>query len=264
MTIITLMTDFGLKDGNVGVMKGVIAGIAPQAQIIDISHLISPQNIPEAALIFLRSTPFFPPGTIHVVVVDPGVGTTRRPMAARLGDQYFVGPDNGIITMTLDRLEAQGQSFACYQLDRARYWLDKVSHVFHGRDIFAPVAAHLATGVPLEQVGSPFSDPSRLPIPLPQRTVSGWRGEVIHVDHFGNIASNLRIEQIQKNQSPTIVLCGIKIEGLVDTFGERPMGELVALFGSTGNLIVAEVNGNAATRLGAKIGDAFEIILPTR
>ena len=109
MALITLMTDFGLKDGNVGVMKGVIAGIAPQAQVVDLSHLISPQNIPEACLILARSAPYFPPGTIHVVVVDPGVGTARRPMAARLGEQYYVGPDNGTITLLLERLEKRGE-----------------------------------------------------------------------------------------------------------------------------------------------------------
>ena len=118
LTIITLMTDFGLKDGNVGVMKGVIAGIAPQAQVIDISHLIPPQDIPEAALIFLRSAKYFPDGTIHVVVVDPGVGTSRRPMAARLGSQYYVGPDNGTLTMLLERCDGLGAEAVFYHLDR--------------------------------------------------------------------------------------------------------------------------------------------------
>ena len=264
MTIITLMTDFGLKDGNVGVMKGIIAGITPQAQIIDLSHLISPQNAPEAALILLRSAPYFPAGTIHTVVVDPGVGTKRRPMVARLGDQYFVGPDNGIITMLLDRLEAQGQSWAGYDLDRPQYWLSQVSHVFHGRDIFAPAAAHLAAGVTLEELGTPFSDPVRLPLPQPERSPTGWRGEVIHIDHFGNVASNIRIENMQKDEKATVSLCGVDIQGMVDTFGERPDGALVALFGSTGNLIVSVVNGDAAQRLSVKIGDEVKVTLPDR
>jgi hypothetical protein len=264
VTIITLTTDFGLKDGNVGVMKGVIAAIAPQAQIVDLSHLISPQNIPEAALILLRSAPYFPPRSIHVAVIDPGVGTSRRPMAAQLGEQYFVGPDNGLITLLLERLENQGQSWACYHLDRPQYWLSRVSHVFHGRDIFSPVAAHLASGVPIAELGEPIDNPVRLPLPRPVQTETGWRGEVIHIDHFGNIASNIRIDHMQKNEHAVIILCGVYIDGMVDTFGERPPGALIALFGSTGNLIVSEVNGNAAQRLGAQIGNAFEVILPSR
>lgn len=261
MTIITLMTDFGLKDGNVGVMKGVIAGIAPQAQVVDISHLIGPQNIPEAALILLRSAPYFPANTIHVVVVDPGVGTQRRPMAARLGEQWYVGPDNGTITLLLEKVEKLAQHCTFYHLDRPQFWLPQVSHVFHGRDIFAPMAAHLANGVKLEQTGSPFLDPLRLQLPQPQRSPSGWRGQVIHIDHFGNLATNLRVEHLEKSDLVTVSLGGVNIHGMVDTFGERPPGSLVALFGSTGNLIVAVVNGSAAERLGIAAGDPVQVTL---
>lgn len=263
MTIVTLMTDFGLKDGNVGVMKGVILGIAPQARLVDVSHLISPQNVAEAALIFFRSAPYFPAGTIHIVVVDPGVGTARRPLAARLGEQLYVGPDNGTITMLLDRYEREGKDCAFFHLDRPRFWLPQPSHVFHGRDIFAPVAAHLAAGVPLEEVGSPVRDPVRLALPQPERTAHGWRGQVIHVDHFGNIASNIRIEHLQQvlvsREQVRVRAGGFEIDGLVNTFGERPPGTLVALIGSTGNLLVCEVNGNAAARLNVRVGDPFEV-----
>ena len=140
MAIITLMTDFGLKDGNVGVMKGVIWNICPEAQIADLSHLIGPQNIREAALILARSAPYFPKGTIHVVVVDPGVGTERRAMAAHLGDYFYVGPDNGIITLLLERAVAENQTCEYVRLDSPKFRLPIVSHVFHGRDIFAPAA----------------------------------------------------------------------------------------------------------------------------
>ena len=143
MSLITLLTDFGLKDGNVGVMKGVILGIAQDATIVDLSHHISPQNVHEAALILLRSVSYFPASTIHVVVVDPGVGTSRRPIAAQLGDQYFVGPDNGVITMLLDFTKKQGLTVKIFHLNQPQYWLAEVSNVFHGRDIFAPAAGHL-------------------------------------------------------------------------------------------------------------------------
>lgn len=263
MPIISLMTDFGLKDGNVGVMKGVIWKIAPNAQISDLSHLIAPQNIREAALILARSAPYFPDYSIHVVVVDPGVGTARRPMAAQIGTQYYVGPDNGTITLLLEQAETTGQKTCFIHLDRPKYWLPNISHVFHGRDIFAPVAAHLASGVPLAELGSVFDHPVRLSLPRPEKTAHGWRGEIIHIDHFGNAASNIREENLAdalKLPEKVIVrVGGTEIRGLVNTFGERAPGELVALLGSTGNLIVSVVNGSAQARLNLKVGDIFDV-----
>ncbi len=266
MPVISLMTDFGIKDGNVGVMKAVIWGICPSAQITDLSHVVAPQNVREAALLLFRSAPYFPPGSIHVVVVDPGVGTARRPMAARVGEQVYVGPDNGTLTLLLERAEREKKPIACIHLTRPEYWLPEVSHVFHGRDIFAPAAGHLAAGVRLDVLGVPFSDPVLLALPRPERTLCGWRAEVIHIDHFGNVASNLRIEELdevlQYKEQAIIRLGQVEITGLVDTFGERPPGALIALFGSTGSLIVSVVNGSAASRLNVKIGDPFEVILP--
>jgi S-adenosyl-L-methionine hydrolase (adenosine-forming) len=263
MRMITLMTDFGLKDGNVGVMKGVIQGIAPGVQIVDITHIIAPQDIREGALILRRSAPYFPPQTIHVVVIDPGVGTARRPIAVQLGEQYFVGPDNGVITMLLEYAVQHSWPVAFYHLDRPQFWLPQVSHVFHGRDIFAPSAAHLASGRDLADLGTPIDDPVRLALPQPKRTPSGWLGEVIHIDHFGNLASNILAEHLpeaaQVPQKFAVRLGRAEIHGLVRAFGERPPGELVALFGSTGNLIVSVVNGSAAEALGARVGDPFEV-----
>jgi S-adenosyl-L-methionine hydrolase (adenosine-forming) len=266
MAIITLMTDFGIKDGNVGVMKGVIWGICPQAQISDLSHMIGAQNVREASLILARSAPYFPKGTVHVVVVDPGVGTARRPMAARIGDWFYVGPDNGTVTLLLERADKEGWPCAFVQLDRTEYWLSDVSYVFHGRDIFSPVAAHLANLVPLLNLGTPFNDPVRLQLPQPQRTANGWLGEVIHIDHFGNIASNIRVENLgdalQNKDIIVVKLNGVEIKGMVNTFGEREKGSVVALLGSTGNLIVSVVNGNAAVKLNVKIGDQIEALFP--
>jgi S-adenosyl-L-methionine hydrolase (adenosine-forming) len=260
---ITLMTDFGLKDGNVGVMKGVILGIAPQVNIVDLSHLIAPQDVREAALILVRSAPYFPPETIHVVVVDPGVGTARRPVAAHLGEQYFVGPDNGVITLLLEHAERLAWPVSFVHLDRPQFWLPEVSHVFHGRDIFAPSAAHLANGESLSALGTPINDPVRLALPRPEPTASGWRGEIIHIDHFGNLASNIRLEHLPEWQSSPekfiVRVCGVEIHGLVKTFGERSPGELAALFGSTGNLIVSVVNGSATQVLAAKVGERFDV-----
>ncbi len=256
---ITMITDFGIKDGNVGVMKGVIWGIAPHTQIADLSHTVQPQNVREAALILFRAMPYFPPGTVHLVVVDPGVGTERRPIAARLGPYKVVGPDNGFITLALEYAEQQHWPIRFVHLDQPQYWLPQVSHVFHGRDIFAPVAAYLSDGLLELALGPVIEDPVRLQLPRPERTPTGWRGEIIHVDHFGNLSTNIRIEHLGDMPGAIVRLGGVEIRGMVKTFGERAPGELVALYGSTGNLIVSVVNGSAAARLGAAVGDAVEV-----
>ena len=260
MGIITLTTDFGIKDGNVGVMKGVIWSIAPEVQITDLSHMIGPQNVTEAALVVARSAPYFPPGTVHVVVVDPGVGTIRRPIAARLGSQFFIGPDNGFLTLLLERAEHDGEVVEVVHLDQPRYWLKEVSHVFHGRDIFSPCAAHIANGIALRDLGSLVHTPVRLVLPQPQRTPYGLQGEIIHMDHFGNISTNIRREHLGTPAQVTFKLCGFEIHGMQRTFGERPAGELIALYGSTGSLIFSVVNGSAAQRLAPKIGDQVDVV----
>lgn len=266
MKLVTLLTDFGLKDGNVGVMKGVILGMAPDTHIVDLSHQISPQDVREGALILARSVPYFPAGTIHVAVVDPGVGTARRPIAAQIGAQRFVLPDNGLLTLLLERAEGQVESgeparVEIVHLDRPRYWLPQVSQVFHGRDIFAPVAGHWVSGVPLHELGTPVYDPVRLEFPRPQPTPTGWRGEVIHIDHFGNLSTNIRYEHLGEAPVARVRICGVEIAGMIRTFGERSPGDLVALYGSTGNLIICQVNGSAARQLGAVVGEPVEVIL---
>lgn len=255
MSIVTLTTDFGLKDGNVGVMKGIIWNLAPRAHIADLSHQISPQNIAEAALILSRSAPYFPPDTVHIVVVDPGVGTSRRPIAARIGEQLFVGPDNGFLTLLLEHAEQVHLDTEFIHLNRPQFWLPDISHVFHGRDIFAPVGGHLASGTPLLALGSSITDLVRLPMARPQPIPEGYQGEIIHVDHFGNLSTNLRLTDLAGRTSLSIQLRGREIPGLYDTFGELPPGSLMALIGSTGSLIVSEVNGSAAQTLGAQPGD---------
>jgi S-adenosylmethionine hydrolase len=259
LTVISLMTDFGIKDGTVGVMKGVIWGICPTAQISDLSHVVQAQNIREAAYIFARSIPYYPKGSVHVVVVDPGVGTKRRPMAARIGDWFYVGPDNGTISGLLDRAEHSGWTTQFVELNRIRYWLPVISFVFHGRDIFSPVAAHLANGTPISDLGTPFNDPVRIDLPKPVRMEYGWRGEVIHIDHFGNISTNISAEHLdtalERKESIRVNLLGTEINGMVNTFGERPAGETIALINSTGNLTVAVVNGSAERALGVKPGN---------
>jgi S-adenosylmethionine hydrolase len=240
-------------------MKGVIYRIAPDARIVDISHLISPQAILEGSLVWNRSCSFFPEGTVHVGVVDPGVGTQRRPIAARLGKYFYVCPDNGLITPMLEQAEQAGEVVQIVHLDQPRFWLPQISNVFHGRDIFSPVAAHLANGVPLEEVGTPISDPVRRPLPHPERLESGWRGQIVTVDHFGNLGTNITQEMIQGQGGLKFQVAGRTITGLSKTFGEKASGELVAFIDSDGCLAIAIVNGDAAGAFDARPGDPVEV-----
>jgi S-adenosylmethionine hydrolase len=259
--IITLTTDFGQSDYDAGVLSGVIWSIAPQARLVDLTHGIERHNVLEAALMLERCTPYFPPGTIHVVVVDPGVGTQRRGLAARLGDLCFVGPDNGLLTPLLKRALSLAGPVEMVHLDQPRFWLPKVSAIFHGRDVFAPVAAHLANGVRLSELGSPVTDPIRLEFPQPQRSAQGWRGSVLHVDAFGNLSTNLDRTHAPLNHAVKIKISDAQIDGLVATFGDGQPGQLVALFDSSDKLCISAVNGNAASRLQVGVGDPLEVLV---
>jgi S-adenosyl-L-methionine hydrolase (adenosine-forming) len=261
MKFITLLTDFGVRDGYVGVMKGVIYGIAPHVQIADISHTISPQNVLEGALAIGRVAPYFPPGTVHIAVVDPGVGTARRPIAARIGSQYFVGPDNGLFTVLVERAERSRDHVSLVHLDRPRFWLPNVSNVFHGRDLFSPVGAHLANEIPLEDVGTRIDDVVRLEIPRVEQSPTGFRGEVTSIDHFGNLATNITRDHLtgMELKSLKVTVGGTEIKGLVSTFGDRSPGELIALFGTANDLTVSIVNGSAARHLNVRVGEPVEV-----
>ena len=259
MAVISLMSDFGLKDGNVAVMKGIIWQIAPSAQIVDISHLIQPQNVQEAALIIYRAASDFPPNSIHVIVVDPGVGTSRRPIAAKIGNQYFVCPDNGVLTFFLDDADNHYCSIQSVHLDKAQFWLPKLSYVFHGRDIFAPIAAHLFKGAELTDIGSQINNLKRFQFPYPIRIDNGWQGEIIYIDNFGNIVTTIHNSQVEMKKDFITKLCGVEIVGVVKTFGEKLPGEIIAFLGCGNRLIVAMVNGNAARKINAKIGDPVNV-----
>lgn len=259
MKIITITTDFGQREGYVGVMKGVIFSIAPQVEIIDLTHEVPPQDILSGQIILDDSVPYFPAGTIHIAVVDPGVGTTRRPIAARLGEQYFVGPDNGLITPLLERAEADRLPVEIVRLTDPTYWLKDVSNVFHGRDIFAPVAAHIAAGVPLFEMGEQINDPVRLEMPEPVFLDNGWRGQVIQVDHFGNLATNLKAFHLDGMGAVAVYAAGKEIHGVSRTFGDGKPGDLLAIIDSSNRLSVCVVNGSAARAIPAGMGAVIEV-----
>ena len=261
MTVISLLTDFGLRDGYVGVMKGVMLRIAPQVQFADISHHISPQNMLQGALALGRTAPYFPDGTIHLAVVDPGVGTSRRPIAGQVGGQFFVGPDNGLFSILIQRAQQAGDRVQIVHLTQPRYWLPEISRVFHGRDIFAPAAAHLAKGVRLADLGETVDDPVLLDIPQPRPVPGGgWAGQVVEVDYFGNLSANIERRHLAGLGAFRVRIGEVTVEQWVNTFGERPAGSLVALYGTADDLVISVVNGSAAAQLGLGVGALVEII----
>ena len=254
--IVTLTSDFGPADSYVGAMHGVILGICPTAQIVDLCHSISPQNVRQAAFVLYTTYRFFPPGTVHVVVVDPGVGSERRIIALRTRDAYFVAPDNGVLSYILARETVLEQ----IHLTRREFWLPTISQTFHGRDIMAPVAAHLARGVPLCDLGEPVGDLVKFALSEPEVQPDGSIvGHILHIDRFGNLISDVREESLPNRQALVIYCAGRRIEGIHTTYASVADGQLVALIGSSGHLEIAVRNGNAAKLLYAQAGDEITI-----
>jgi S-adenosylmethionine hydrolase len=259
MPLITLTTDFGVNHSYVAQMKGVILSIAPSASIIDITHAIAPQDIFGGALTLADSAAWFPPETIHVAVVDPGVGTSRRAIAARIGEHWFVAPDNGLLTGVL-----RGTSAAAtmYYLENRTYFLPTVSPTFHGRDIFSPVAAHLSLGVRGEEFGPPVERLVELDWPTSELSHDQLRGQIIAIDAFGNLISNITRDDVHawRPRGPIDIHCaGEIIHGITETYGLHDGGQLIALFGSSGRLEIAEAGDSAARRLKAFRGERVEL-----
>ena len=258
--VLTLTTDFGTKDGFVGTLKGVIWSICPSAQIADISHEISPQNVQAGAFALWRAYRFFPEETIHLAVVDPGVGTTRRPIAVHLGEHTFVGPDNGLFTPMFEDAIKNRWPVEIIHLKEEKFFLPQVSSTFHGRDIFAPVAAHLANGIPLAKLGPAIIDPVRLSMPKPEKTSGGWRAHITVIDIFGNCTTDLPAALLTEREQVTFHLRGHEVRGLMATYGLKQPGELVALVDSEGFVEIAIVSGSAAKTLGIQVGELVEVV----
>jgi S-adenosylmethionine hydrolase len=244
--ILTMTTDFGFRDAYVPVMKGVIASIDPGVRVIDVTHDIAPQDVMEAAYVLRLAVPHYPPGTVHLVVVDPGVGTKRRCVALRKGDQKFVGPDNGIFSLLLNG-ETPDE---LVELDRAQYWrTNSPSRTFHGRDIFAPVSAHLASGRAIRDVGTSIDALDRLQWALPIHDEQGIQGWVVHIDHFGNCITNISRQAFEQNRRGRTMKCFVGngiLRDVVTTYGDVAAGEPLVLFGSSDYLEVAVNSGNAS------------------
>jgi S-adenosylmethionine hydrolase len=256
--IITLTTDFGSQDFYVSAMKAVILGISREARLIDVSHEVPPQDIMAGAWITRNSAFLYPSGTIHVVVVDPGVGTNRRPVAVRIKDQLFVGPDNGIFSLIADQ-----EPYEAYELTNTSFWSNERSNTFHGRDIFAPIAAHLSKGVDLDDLGVQIDELVSYRWALPVADNEGIQGWVMHIDRYGNLITNITREMLEAFP----VKSGVKIyvgntilKEVVRTYADVDTGSAAALVGGSGHLEISVNNGNAEKLLSGHKGMPISVL----
>lgn len=248
MTRITLLTDFGTRDGYAAAMHGVIAAIAPDVRVIDASHDIPPGDIRSAAWTLRSYWNLFPAGTVHVIVIDPGVGTSRRGVAAAADGRVLVAPDNGVLSLVLDEAIRKEVRF----IENTQWFRSEVSNTFHGRDVFAPVAAHLALGAPFRSAGPLAGELVRLSAPEPRRQGADIHGEVVHVDRFGNLITSIPGAWITRDAE--IEISTKQVGSLRSAYGDVERGELVALIGSSGRLEIAVHRHSAAERLGLGLG----------
>lgn len=254
-SLITLLSDFGAQDVYVGVMKGVIAQINPGLQVIDLTHQIPPQDIAAGRFCLMSAYSYFPASTVHVAVVDPGVGSQRRGVAVKFAGGYLVGPDNGLLSGVLSLSPVQ----AAVELTNPDYWRSPhPSSTFHGRDIFAPVGAHLASGVSIEQLGNPIAPDSLVHLSLPYQHEAEIRGCIQYIDTFGNLITNIPAAAVKGFWS-------VKVKDFVipsgKTYSDRQVGELIALGGSHGWVEIAVNGGSAQSRLQLDWGDSIAVVM---
>jgi len=267
--LITLTTDFGTDDAYVAAMKGVILEINPGATIVDISHSVEPQNIRQGAFVFSTAHSYFARDTIHLVVVDPGVGGPRRAIILETDNAIFVAPDNGVLSYvvqastrkrisraTLMKLPPEVQAF---EITNPKYWHHPVSSTFHGRDVFAPVAAHISLGTPLNELGRAIASVNVFPLPHPISGSDGnLTGHVLHIDHFGNLITDITSQDLPSSKF-RIEVAGHKVGSLSQSYGQTQ--ELLAIIGSSGHLEIVFTGGSAARLLGSKLGDELRLVL---
>jgi len=257
-SVVTLLSDFGDRDIYVGVMKGVIAQINARLRVIDLTHQILPQNISAARFCLMNAYPYFPKGTVHIAVVDPGVGSKRRAIAVEFAQGFLVGPDNGIFSGIL----SQKQAIAAVELTNLNYWrTTEPSSTFHGRDIFAPVGANLASGVAIQELGQEIDPASLVQLDIGEckQTTTGVTGSIQYIDHFGNLVSNIPLSYVQ-GKTWCVQVRGLTIPGC-ETYSDVKLGEAIALVGSHGWVEIAINSGNAQSQLQINLQDGLEVIV---
>lgn len=259
--IVTFLSDFGSEDWFVGVVHGVVHEVAPDAHVVDLNHLVPPGNIVRGAFLLEAAAPDFAPGTIHLAVVDPGVGTARRALAVSARGQFFVGPDNGLLEWALSADDA-----VVHVLSETRWFRWPVSRTFHGRDVFGPVAGHLACGVPLSQLGPRVHDAVRLSAAAPRLEGDALVGRVVFIDRFGNALTNITETALVSALGPDVPPASVRVSvldrtivGLSRSYGDSPVGTLVAVMGSSGRIEIAQVGGDASVRMGLGEGDPVRV-----
>lgn len=257
--IITLLTDFGVQDTFVGVLKGVLKSLAPGVDVVDLTHNIPRQDIVAGAFALKTANRYFPTNTVHLNIVDPGVGSARRPIAARIGDYFYVCPDNGLLSYVL----AEDTLHQAVTLDKTEYHLPHVSRTFHGRDIFAPVAAHLSRGVPLMTLGTPLMTLETFSLSRPHVSGDVLTCHVVYFDVYGNVFTDLTedIYDTWHTGPVHIDVRGQRIPGPLTSYSDAALGRPLALFGSSGHLEIAVRNGSAQTHFGLSRGDAVTLHL---
>lgn len=262
--IVTLTTDFGLRDGYVAAMKGVMLDLEPSLTFLDVSHEVAAQDVMEGGYVLGQALPYLPKNAVHLVVVDPGVGTSRRAIAARFSVgghvHRFVGPDNGLLSL----LCTETPPDEVVVLDRPEVWrVPEPSRTFHGRDIFAPVAAHLARGAVLHDVGTPTESVQTMHWPLPRYDEGGVEGWVVHIDHFGNCITNITESELRHHQPDASVKCYVGstiLRGLAQTYNSVSSGDPVMVTGSSGRLEIAVRGGDASELLSIRRGDTVNLV----
>ncbi len=260
MAVITLTTDFGTKDSYVGIMKGVILGINPSVRLVDITHKIAPQQVRAAAFVLLSAYRWFPSGTVHLVVVDPGVGGKRNPIIVETEKYLFVGPDNGVFSLVYER----EQEFRVFRISNPQFLLPEVSDTFHGRDIFAPAAAYLSKGTPPYRLGEPINRYVRFPFTGPEIKGDILEGEVIHIDRFGNLVTTISEETLKgfmgrDREKFQLTIKDRVLNRICRTYSDVPQGELLVVIGSSGFLEVSANCDSAAEILSCRLGETVRI-----
>jgi S-adenosylmethionine hydrolase len=254
-TIITLLTDFETRDGYMGAVKGVIKRINPEAEIVDITHDIDSYDVFGAAFALNNFYRYFPKGTIHLAVVDPGVGSLRQPMLIKTKDFFFVGPDNGIFSFVYQREDLTD----VIVISNTEYFLAEPSSTFHARDVFAPVAAYLSLGIKINEFGSPAKECMKFIIPQPESNGKSLRGQIIHIDRFGNLITNIPADLLEKKKNMEVVMGKRRIKGISRSYFDAKKKGIGALIGSSNLLELAVNQGSAQKLLKAKIGDKIRI-----
>ena len=264
--VITLLSDFGHRDNYVGVMKGVILSICREARLVDLSHETAPGDVSAGAFLLDASVDYFPDGTVHLAVVDPGVGGDRRPIAVQAGETFLVGPDNGVLSLALGRLEEHVGRVRIVHLTSPHFQLPRTGRTFHGRDIFAPTAAHLASGVPIDRLGERIEDPLRLSVPTCGETAGAIVGEVVYIDRFGNLVTNIpgkQVERLTGERAEAVVYLGRRRIGMVrESYDSVDRGKPLGIVGGFGRLEISVRDGCAARDLAGRIG--LRVRLATR